>query len=46
MADGTGRDSDGTEVIEFLNETQDWIDLSNLTIIVNNRKVANLTGSV
>lgn len=46
VADGTGRDSDGTEVIEFLNRTQESIDLSNLSIVVNNRKLVDLTGSI
>lgn len=46
VSDGTGRDSDGTEVIEFVNQTQESIDLSNLTIVVNNRKLVDLTGSI
>lgn len=46
IANGTGNDRDGTEVIEIYNQSREEWNIEWLMIIVNNRKVETLTGTL
>lgn len=46
IANGTGNDRDGTEVIEIFNKSREERDIDWLMLIVNNKKVETLTGTL